>query len=148
MHSRARYTLAGMSIALATRTHGNVTDGIEVRLEHLGITEEFVTEGVQSVQRDTDIRGRDPLLQFSAALKIDATGTTLQRGEGNLTVPQRRDITVFAGTQSMGLALTLANGSRIWQGVGVATGGTVELVGNPGSTLRGPLVNRKGFGSW
>jgi len=47
----------------------------------------------------------------------------------------------------MRLALSLANGPRVGQGVRVSTGGTVELVRNPGSGLRGPLVNGKGLGT-
>jgi len=113
----------------------------------LGISKDLVTEGVQAVQGDPDIRGRDPFLQLCTALKVDATGTTLQRREDNTSVPQWRDITVLAGAEGMGLTLPLANCPRVGQGVRVSTGGTVELVRNPGSSLRGPLVNGKGLGT-
>lgn len=48
----------------------------------------------------------------------------------------------------MCLALTLAYGTRVGQGVDVPTDGTVVLIGYPVAVLRGALVDGKGFGTW
>lgn len=147
MHSGAGHALAGVSVALAARTHGNVTDGIEVGLQHLSVAEELVTKGIQAIQSDANVSGCDPFLQLLTALEVDATGTALERGEGDFTVAQRRDVAVLAGAEGVSLALALANGTRVGQTVGVPTDGTVELVGYPGAVLRGALVDRKGLGT-
>lgn len=148
VHSGAGHALAGMPIALATRAHGNIADGIEVGLQHLSIAEQFITKGIQAIQCDANISGCYPILQLQAALEIDATRTTLERGEGDLTIAQWRDVAVLAGAERMRLTFALANGTRIGQAVGIPADGTVELVGYPGAVLRGALVNRKGLRSW
>lgn len=148
VHARAGHALARVSVTLATCSDSNVADGIEIRLEHLRISEDLITEGVQTIQRDTNVCGCHPVLQFQAAFKVDATGTSLERGEGNFTITQRRNIAVLARAQSMCLALALAYGSRIGQGVDVPTDSAIVLIGYPVAVLRGALVDGKGLRTW
>ena len=53
---------ARVSVAGTPRAHGHVGDGVVVRLEHLVVAEYVVTEGIQLVQRYTDVRGLYPFL--------------------------------------------------------------------------------------
>jgi hypothetical protein len=52
-----------MTVALATRTDRNVGDGVEVGLEHLSVAEHFIAERVETIEGDSDICGRHPLLE-------------------------------------------------------------------------------------
>lgn len=89
-----------------------------------------------------------PHLQLDTVLELNGTGTALQGGEGNVTVLQRRDVRVLAGTQSPGLILALLhyNGKvRVWEIVRGTTGGTVMLVRHPLPIRSDTLVDGEGL---
>ena len=54
-------TLASMAITFAATAHSNVTDCIVVGAKHLRIVEHLVTERVQTIQRDSNVRRSNPL---------------------------------------------------------------------------------------
>lgn len=51
-----------MSVALAAGSDGDVGDGVPVRLQHLDVAEDLVSERVQTVQGDTDVSRCYPFL--------------------------------------------------------------------------------------
>lgn len=48
---------------LLPAAHREIGDGVEVRLQHFGVLEELVSEGVKSVQRDEQVSGCHPFLE-------------------------------------------------------------------------------------
>ena len=58
-------------------TNSEVGDGVEIRLEHIRVSEHLVSEGVDAVQHDSDVRRSHPVL--------DTVGT---------------DVTLFSQTMS------------------------------------------------
>lgn len=85
MESCAVNALVSVTVALATGTNCNVSDGIEVRPEYLLVAEQFVTECVEAIQDDSDVGGGDPLLEFNAVFEVVGTGASLERREGNVS---------------------------------------------------------------
>lgn len=77
--------LVGVSVTFATGTNCNISDCIEVRPEYLLVTEQLVTESVESVQDDSNVSGSDKLLEFIAVFEVVGAGPTLERREGNIT---------------------------------------------------------------
>ena len=43
-------------------TNSKIRNGVKVRLEHFGITKDFVTKGVQTIQSDPDVSGSYKIL--------------------------------------------------------------------------------------
>lgn len=89
-------------------------------------------------------------LQFDAVVKLNGTGTALQRGEGNVSVTERRDVTVLTRTQGTGLVIAFFDhhgGVRIGQIVRLTASGTVMLVRHPVSVGRNPLVDGERLGT-
>lgn len=97
VHSRAVNAFVCVAVALAARTNRDISNRIEIRLQHLLVTEKFITESVQAIQRYSDVGSGDPLLKLVAVLEIVCTWSALQRRERNVTELQRGDITVLAG---------------------------------------------------
>lgn len=62
VQSSAHDAVAGVSVALAPSTHSNISDGVEVGPEYLRVPKHLVSESVQTVQRDLDVRGSYPVL--------------------------------------------------------------------------------------
>lgn len=54
--------LGRVPVALAARPHGDVGDGVPVGLQHLLVVEYLVSEGVQTVEGDSDVGGCHPQL--------------------------------------------------------------------------------------
>lgn len=52
-----------VSADVSPSPHGEVGDGVVVGLEHLGVIEDLVPEGVEPVQRHSDVGGRHPVLR-------------------------------------------------------------------------------------
>jgi hypothetical protein len=79
VESGAVNALVGVTVTLATGTDGDISDGVEVRPQDLLVTEQFVTEGVEAIQRDSDVCSGDPLVKFDAVLEVVGTWTSLKR---------------------------------------------------------------------
>jgi len=93
---------------LLIATNRNVTDGIKVGPEHFGVAKDVVTERVQPIQGEPNVRGSDPVLQLLTALEVVGTGPTLQGTEGDRGATQRRDVTELIGAERDGL-ITFGN---------------------------------------
>lgn len=161
-----------MAVALAACTHRDIRNGVEVRAQYLRVAKHLVTERVQTVQGNLDVRCSDPVLkgsesfvieltfnwsycnnylQLAAGVELNGTGSTLQGGEGNVSVAQRRNVTVFAGTQRPRLILALLHDNGevgVWQVVGGAASGAVVLIRHPWPVRSDSLVHGERFGTW
>jgi hypothetical protein len=71
-------TFVSVTVTLASGTNSDISDGIEIRFQHLFVAEQFISEGVQSSQRDSDVGCCDPLLELDAMFKVVGTWPTLQ----------------------------------------------------------------------
>lgn len=116
-----------MSVALASRTNGHIGNGIEVRLQHRGIAKHLVAEGVEAVEHNANVGGRNPALQFSAVVKVDGTRTALERREGHVSVAQRRNVTVLAGAECARFGFASFQWQVVRLRVGFAASGTKRI---------------------
>ena len=111
---RAHNADVGVPVALAPSTDYNMGDPIVVRPQHLGnlilqslfiawkkhsnhllIAEDLVTKGVQSHERDADVSGGNPVLQFVVVIKVVGAWPPVQGGEGHVAPGERRDVGEF-----------------------------------------------------
>lgn len=134
-----------MAVTLTTCTNSNIGNGIEVGSQHLFVAKQFVTERVQTIQRDSDISRCDPLLEFNAVLEIVGTWASFERWEGDVSELQWRNVTVFTRAEGSRFIFALLKGERVGQAVGAAASGTVELIRNPRAFLADSLVDRERF---
>ena len=66
-----------------------ICDCVIVGSQNLRISENFVAESVQTSHRDSDVGGRDPVLQLRAVLEVEGRRSALQGGEGHVGRGQR-----------------------------------------------------------
>lgn len=85
-------------------------------------------------------------LQHRALLKVVGTGTALQGGKGNVAPVQGGDVAELRGAEGHPLILTRPQGVTLRTAIGFLAGGTVVLVGLPGSTGACALVDGKALG--
>lgn len=52
-----------MTVALAACTHRDIRNSVEIRAKHLRVTKHLVSERVQAVQGNLDVRRSDPVLE-------------------------------------------------------------------------------------
>ena len=142
-----RGTLGGMAIALASAADGDIADGVEVRPQDDGIAEHFVAESVEAVERDENVRGRDPFLEHWTALELVRARSTFQSTEGHRAASQRRNVAELVRAQWNVLPLAL-NDSSVRQAVHFFAVGAVELEGNPLGALVSSLVDGEALGPW
>ena len=76
-----------------------VSDGVVVRPEDLGIEEHFVTKSVEPLQGDPDVGGRDPGLELRAVLEVVGAGSALEGGEGDFGSGQGGHVGELGGTE-------------------------------------------------
>jgi hypothetical protein len=89
---RAHDADVGVPIALAPSTNYNMGDPIVVRPQHLLIAEDLITKGVQPHERDADVSGGNPVLQFVVVVKVVGARPPIQGGEGDITAGEWRDV--------------------------------------------------------
>lgn len=111
---RAHDADVGVAVTLAPSTNYNMGDPVVVRPQHLGnlvlpnlfmamkrssnhllISEDLVTKGVQPHERDADVSGGDPVLQFVVVVKVVRARPPVQGGEGHIATGERRDVREF-----------------------------------------------------
>lgn len=69
----------GVSITFASSTDSNISNGVEVRLQHLFVAKQFITESIQTSQGDSDVSCCDPILELNAVLEVVGAGASFQR---------------------------------------------------------------------
>ena len=108
---RAHDADVGVTVALAPSTNHNMGDPVVVRPQHLGnlvlpnlfkvgkrcsnhllISEDLVTKGVQAHERDADVSGGNPVLQFVVVIKVVRARPPVQGGEGHVATGERGDV--------------------------------------------------------
>ena len=134
---RAHNADVGVPIALASSTNYNMGDPIVVRPQHLGsfilrslftarektlkshglndhllIAEDLVTKGIQPHERDADVSGGNPVLQFVVVVKVVGARPPVQGGEGDITAGERRDVGKFGRAKNPCLAYPLRPARR------------------------------------
>lgn len=143
---RHRDALARVPVALAPGADGEIGDGVEVGSQHLRVAEHLVTERVEAVQRDPQLRGRHPVLQLWRGVELVGGGPALERGEGDVSAGQRRDVRVLGRAQRARL-VAAPRVVVVRQAVRVAARRAVELVRHPGAALSSPLVDGEALGA-
>lgn len=61
--------LWGVSVTFASRSNSHIGDGVEIGLKHLFVTENFITEGVETIQGDLNFCSRYPFLRKNKRFK-------------------------------------------------------------------------------
>ena len=115
---------------------GKISDGIVVRPQDLWISENFVSKSVESLEGDSDVGGRDPVLKFRAVLKVEsltsyalpnpveiAKSSDLRLGQTLLAISNFRSF----GGHTLTKGILSAKG-KIWQDMGHGKKPTQEPV--------------------
>lgn len=80
-------------------------------------------------------------LQDGAVVEVVGAGPALQRGEGNVSASERRDVAEVVSAERLLLVLASADEAAVHLVVGLLAGAAVVLVGHPGPPFAGPLVD-------
>jgi len=89
---RAHDADVGVTVALAPSTNYNMGDPVVVRPQHLLISKDLVTKGVQAHERDADVSGGDPVLQFVVVIEVVRARPSIQGREGHVATGERGDV--------------------------------------------------------
>lgn len=134
----------GVSVAFTPTADREIRDGVVIRLEHFRISENFVSEGVEPVERDSDGSGGDEVLEVWRVLEVICRRSSLQSAESDVSSRQRRNVAELVRAKRL-LDVILEN---VFSGLNAICGfarGRVELVRFPRTSLARLLEDGEGL---
>jgi len=135
-----------MSVAFATPSNGDIRHSNVVTLQDLWVTENLVTERVETIEVEAESSYRHPLLKFRILIEVLLSWSVEQSKVGDITPTKRNHTTELIRTQCNFL-IGQRNSCFVGQSVSFFTCSGVELVWQPCFVLvvRGFLVDGEGM---